>query len=174
MLTLLFIASTAVALLGAVAGWPALTVISGLAGLVVLGLSPALAGRRLPRAGLILLGLYLVVQVLLMPGSGEHWVRNQFLHDVVAAVLVTAGCAALFSGTWLGGRAAIGGLLFTVLVISSIAAAVESWRWMNELGEHMGVAVEWSGSAAPLVPVVLVAAGLLVVARRVPGVEAAA
>ncbi|MEU4560646.1 hypothetical protein AB0F72_19895 [Actinoplanes sp. NPDC023936] len=163
---LLVIAATAVALLGAVAGWAALTLISGLAGLLVLGLSPAMAGRRLPRAGLILLGLDLVVEVLVVPGSGEHWARNQFTRDVVVAVLVTAACAALFSGTWLGGKAAVGGLLFTVLVIGAIATAVESWRRMNDLGEHMGAAVEGNGPALPLIPIVVVAAALLVFARR--------
>ncbi|MFF0375971.1 hypothetical protein [Actinoplanes missouriensis] len=166
MWTLLFIATTAIALLGAMVGWVVFTLVSGLAGLVALGMSPAVAGRRLPRAGLILLGLDLVVEVLLMPGSGEHWARNQFGHDVVVAVLVTAGCAALFSGTWLGGRAAVGGLLVTVLVYSSISNAVQSWQWMHDLGEHMGVAVEWSGSAAPVVPLVLVTAGLLMSAQR--------
>jgi hypothetical protein len=164
---LLLAGSVLAALYGAVAGQPAVAVIGGLAGLVVLGFSPKLARRRLPRAGLVVLGFAMVVGAAPAPGViGGDGMGFQFGWSVALAVLLVAACVALFSGTGLSGASTFGGVLFTLMVFSAIAGAAEMWRVRGEVGPDAWVAIEFEGASAAMVPVMLVAAALLVLGGR--------
>ena len=161
---LLFSGPALAAVGGAAAGWTLPTVTGVLSGLLVLGMSPALAGHRLPRAGLAALGVAALLHAWEFPGAA--WAQAQLIGDVLEAVCVVAAGVLLFVGTGISTLVWIGGLIYTGLLLGALAAVRSSYELMGELGSGpMYVAVETTGTDATG-PLVLAAAALLVIGGR--------
>ncbi|BBH69654.1 hypothetical protein ACTI_63390 [Actinoplanes sp. OR16] len=162
---LLALAGVATAV-GALRDLPALAVLGGLAGMLLLALAPQLRGRRLPRAGLALLAVVLIASYF--PTLGDDGLMEQFVRSVVVAVCATAACALLFYGTGPGGGTALGGLLMALVVYGAVMTAVDHWQLMQELGEYMSNTVENEGADFGALHLLAAAALLVVGARRAP------
>ncbi|MEU4689298.1 hypothetical protein [Actinoplanes sp. NPDC023714] len=163
---LLLCLAAVVATIGVLRYSAALALLGGLAVLLLLALTPALAGRPLPRAGLALLAVVLLTWYV--PTLGDDWPREQLVRAVIVAVCITAACAALFTGTAPGGGTALGGLFFALLVYASISNAVHLWNLTQDLGEYMGVSVEVEGHDYGVLTLLAAATLLVVGGRRGP------